>query len=227
LKLYKQLINEKGMSVEQVVNVVEIAIHKLPYMENLYQQAKDEAEKMQRTRQVLVNDISALELKISILDKTAFSCEQECKRKYRELQELVAQKDKIEKLIANIVNGEGYSKLKQIVKENVKVVLSENKQVISLSFMALIQTLKADPQMVKLIQNIPYTNDGEQHKDNNNNITKYLESNKDSILGLAQKNYDKLKNCYITLGVYSFYLCSIYASVYEAYINPFKTFYYM
>ena len=58
--------------------------------------------------------------------------------------------------------------------------------------MALIQTLKADPQMVRLIQNIPYTNDGEQYKDNNNNITKYLESNKDSILGLAQKNYENL-----------------------------------
>jgi DNA-binding CsgD family transcriptional regulator len=35
LKLYKQLIKEKGMSVDQVVNAVEIAIHKLPYMESL------------------------------------------------------------------------------------------------------------------------------------------------------------------------------------------------
>ena len=31
---------------------------------------------------------------------------------------------------------------KQIVKENVKAVLSENKQVISVSFIALFQTLK-------------------------------------------------------------------------------------
>jgi DNA-binding CsgD family transcriptional regulator len=192
LKLYQRLVKKRRMSIEQVVNVVEIAIHKLPYMETLYRQIKDEVDKMEHTRQVLINDIEAKKNKISTLDVIAFSSEQECKRKYHELQELVAQKDKIEKLIANIVNGEGYSKLKQIVKENVKVVLSENKQVISLSFVALIQTLKADPQMVKLIQNIPYTNDGEQYKDNNNNITKYLESNKDSILGLAQKNYENL-----------------------------------
>jgi len=45
------------MSIDKVVNVVEIAIHKLPYMENLYRQARDQAEKMQRTIQRLANDI--------------------------------------------------------------------------------------------------------------------------------------------------------------------------
>ncbi len=80
LKLYKELIKKRRMSIEQVVNVVEIAIHKLPYMESLYGQAKGEAEKMQRTIQRLANDISALELKISILDKIALYSEQECKR---------------------------------------------------------------------------------------------------------------------------------------------------
>ncbi|HEX6029018.1 MAG TPA: hypothetical protein VFY64_08270, partial [Nitrososphaeraceae archaeon] len=80
-KLYQQLIKKRGMSKAQVVNVVDIAIHKLPYMESLYRQAKDQAEKMQCTRQELANDIGALEYKISILDKTAFSIEQECKRK--------------------------------------------------------------------------------------------------------------------------------------------------
>jgi hypothetical protein len=39
-KLYKELIKKRGMSIEELVNVVEIAIHKLPYMENLYGQAK-------------------------------------------------------------------------------------------------------------------------------------------------------------------------------------------
>ena len=39
-KLYEELIKKKRMSIAQVVNVVEIAIHKLPYMESLYQQAK-------------------------------------------------------------------------------------------------------------------------------------------------------------------------------------------
>jgi hypothetical protein len=68
------------MGIEQVVNAVDIAIHKLPYIESLYEQVKDQIDKMQHTRQRLVNDIRALERKISILDKTAFSCEQECKK---------------------------------------------------------------------------------------------------------------------------------------------------
>jgi hypothetical protein len=46
--------------------------------------------------------------------------------------------------------------------------------------------------MVKLIQNMPSANDNEQYKDNNNNITKYLELNDDRILNLAEKNYENL-----------------------------------
>jgi hypothetical protein len=192
LKLYKRLIKEKGMNIEQVVNAVDIAIHKLPYMESLYKQIKEEVNKLQYTRQSLVNDIEERKNKISFLDKIAFTSEQECKRTEQRIHELTAQKYIIEKLIANISNGEDYSKLKQIAKENVKGALAENRKLISISFVALIQTLKADPQMVKLIQNIPSANDGEQNKDNDINISQYFESNKDSILGLAEKNYENL-----------------------------------
>jgi hypothetical protein len=178
------------MSIEKVVNAVDIAANKLPYMESLYKQLKDEVDKLQYIRQGLLNDIAALKYKISILDKTAFSCEQDCKRKEQEIKELDDKKDRLEKFMANILNGEDYSKLKQFIKENVKAVLSENKQLISISFVALIQTLKADPQMVNLIQNMPSTNDGE-HTDNNN-ITQYFESNKDRLLDLAEKHYENL-----------------------------------
>jgi hypothetical protein len=81
LKLYKQLIKEKGMTIEQVGNIVEIAIYKLPHMESLYKQLKDEVDKLQYIRQGLLNDIAALKYKILILDKTAFSIEQDSKRK--------------------------------------------------------------------------------------------------------------------------------------------------
>jgi hypothetical protein len=57
---------------------------------------------------------------------------------------------------------------------------------------ALIQTLKDDPEMVKLIQNITGANDGGQYKDNHINITQYFESNKDRILNLGEKNYENL-----------------------------------
>ena len=92
------------------------------------------------------------------------------------MQELTDKKDRIQKLIANILNNddECYSKLKHIIKKNVKAVLAEKRVLISISFAALIQTLKADPQMDKLIQNIPTANNGEQHKDNDKSITNTL-----------------------------------------------------
>jgi hypothetical protein len=105
-KLYQQLMKKRGMSIAQVVNVVEIAIHKLPYMESLYKQLKDEVERLQYIRQGLLNDIAALKYKISILDKTAFSIEQDCKRMEQRVQELADKNDRIEKLIANIMNDD-------------------------------------------------------------------------------------------------------------------------
>jgi beta-lactam-binding protein with PASTA domain len=60
------------------------------------------------------------------------------------------------------------------------------------SFAAIIQTLKSDPELVNVIHKIPTTNDSEQRKDIDINITKYLESNKNNILDLAEKNYEDL-----------------------------------
>jgi spore cortex formation protein SpoVR/YcgB (stage V sporulation) len=193
LKLYKELIKKRRMSIEQVVNAVEIAIHKLPYMETLYRQAKEEVEKMQRTIQRLANDIEERKNRISLLDRIAFTSEQDGKRTQQQVQELTAKKDRLERLIANILNGEDYSKAKQITIENIKAILSDNKKLISISFVALIQTLKTDPQMIKLIHNIPSADDGE-HIDNNdnNNIIKYLEFNKDRLSDLAEKHHENL-----------------------------------
>jgi hypothetical protein len=188
LKLYR-LTKEKGMTIEQVVNVVNTAVNRLPYIESLYKQVTHEVDKLQSTREGLINHIEALKYKLSILDKAALSSEEERKKIEQQLQVLTAQKDRLEKWIANVSNND---ELKQIVKENVKAALSENKQVISIAFIALIQTLKADPEMVKLIYNIPRVNDGEQPEENNNNITKYLESNKDNILDLTEKHYENL-----------------------------------
>jgi hypothetical protein len=46
--------------------------------------------------------------------------------------------------------------------------------------------------MVKLIYSSSTANNGEQHKDNDINITKYLEFNKDKILNLTEKHYENL-----------------------------------
>ena len=188
LKFFR-LMKEKHMNIAQVIYAVDIASNRLPYMESLYEQAKDEVNKMQQTRQGLSNDIDALEHKISILDKIAFSSEQECKKIEQQLQELTLEKDRIEKLIADIPYND---KIKQMVKENVKAVISENKQVISIAITALLQTLRSDPQMIDTIYKILAVNDLEQDEDISNNAIGYFEVNKDRILDLTEKNYENL-----------------------------------
>jgi hypothetical protein len=68
------------MSIENVVNAIDIAVHKLPYMISLYKQSKDEADKMQHTRQHLLHHIESLNY------ETAFSIGQQRKvQKYKRL----------------------------------------------------------------------------------------------------------------------------------------------
>ncbi len=178
------------MTTDHVTNAVEIDIHKLPYMEDLYKQVIHEVDNLQCLSQELINHIEALKYKLSILDKTALSAEQERKRIEQQLQELIDKKNRLEKWIANISNNE---ELKQIVKENVKAVLSNNKILISTAFAAIIQRLRTDPQMANLIYSIPINaNNGEQHKDSNNNSIECIEANKDRLLDLAQKHFGNL-----------------------------------
>ncbi|MDQ3868327.1 MAG: hypothetical protein M3250_02070 [Thermoproteota archaeon] len=63
LKLYKELIKTRGMSIEQVDNAVDIATHKLPHTESLYLQARDETQKMQYTMQHFSNEAVVLNIK--------------------------------------------------------------------------------------------------------------------------------------------------------------------
>jgi hypothetical protein len=90
---------------------------------------------------------------------------------------------------------------------------------------ALIQTIKADPQMVKLIHNIPGANDGEQYKDNNYNIINYLELNKDRILNLGKKNHENLveeltNNAIDTAATYSNSKLSLPSSSSSTFFTP-------
>ena len=88
-----------------------------------------------RTIQRLQNDIEARKNKISLIDKIAFSSEQECKLTEQRVQELTAQNDRLEKFVANILRryNEVYLKLKQFVT----AVLSDNKILLSTPFVAL------------------------------------------------------------------------------------------
>jgi transposase len=60
-ELYNELVLKRGMSYEKVANLVDIALNKLPYMENLFEQAKWAADKQQERFDSLGNRIRSLD----------------------------------------------------------------------------------------------------------------------------------------------------------------------
>jgi hypothetical protein len=52
-KLYEELVVKRGMSIEQVANIVDIALYKLPNIEGVFEIAKREADRMQEKRNYL------------------------------------------------------------------------------------------------------------------------------------------------------------------------------
>jgi hypothetical protein len=98
-KLYKELIKKKRMSIEQVANVIEIAIDKLPYMESLYEQVKDQVDKMQRTIQRLENYSHTLNDEIASARALLNSYHVLCERKRQEAENLNNEISRLEALV--------------------------------------------------------------------------------------------------------------------------------
>ena len=69
LKLFDELAVNRGMSIEQIANVVEISLHKLPNMESLYDRAKREVERLEEKRDYLLFNISSLKKELAEEEK--------------------------------------------------------------------------------------------------------------------------------------------------------------
>jgi predicted DNA-binding protein YlxM (UPF0122 family) len=67
LKLFDELALKRGMSIEQIANVVEISLHKLPYMESLYDQAKREVDRLEEKRDYMLFNIDSLKKELAQL----------------------------------------------------------------------------------------------------------------------------------------------------------------
>jgi hypothetical protein len=68
-KLFEELVVKRGMSIEQIANIVDIALHKLPYIECLFEIAKKEADRMQEKSDCLSKDIISLRKELIELEE--------------------------------------------------------------------------------------------------------------------------------------------------------------
>ena len=145
LKLYR-LMKEKGMSIDQVANAVDIAIHKLPYMETLYRQVKDEVDKMQRTRQEMENNLHTLNDEIASAKALLNSYYTLCERKREEAENLNNERSRLEALVSRFKsNDEEYLKINQRVQEEVRNVLTGGKVLLQFALAAILEAFRRNP----------------------------------------------------------------------------------
>ncbi|HEY3526325.1 MAG TPA: helix-turn-helix domain-containing protein [Nitrososphaeraceae archaeon] len=69
LKLFDELAVNRGMSIEHIANVVEISLHKLPYMESLHDQVKREVDRLEEKRDYMLFNINSLKKELSEEEK--------------------------------------------------------------------------------------------------------------------------------------------------------------
>jgi hypothetical protein len=145
LKIYR-LIKEKGMTIDQVVNAVDIAIHKLPYMESLYEQLNEQVDNTQRTRQQSENYLHNLKEEIASSKELLKSYTNSCERKRQEAKTLNNDISRLETVISRFKsNNEEYLKIEKTVEQKVKSVLTDNKQILQFALASVIEAIRRNP----------------------------------------------------------------------------------
>ena len=146
LKLYRQLIKQRGMSIDQVVNAVDIAANRLPYMEDLYKQTKDEVDKMHRTVQQMENYLHSVNDEIASSKELLKSYTLSCEHKRQEAKTLNNDISWLENIISRFKNdNEEYLKIKKTVEEEVRSVLTDGKVLLQFALASIIEAGRRNP----------------------------------------------------------------------------------
>jgi transposase len=122
LKLYR-LSKAKGMRVQQVVNLLEIANTDLPDIQHRYERLKREVSTLEFNKQQSHKAMAYLNNQIEMKSKALTSYHVSCIRERREIENLYNEKTRIENLVTQFKNNnKEYSKIKQAAEEKVNDV---------------------------------------------------------------------------------------------------------
>ena len=201
------------MSSEQVVNAVDIAIHKLPYMESLYKQLKDEVDKMQRTRQQLENYLHKLKEEIASTKELLNSYSSSCERKRQEAENLNKEILRLETIVSRLQNNnEEYLKINKTVEEEVSRVLIDSKVLLQFALASVIEAIRRNTgKYNNLLFND--TSASSTSTPPQGSLLSHIEGDRDIILEEANKLYDSLlhyfTNSIMANAAWSFFLLFI------------------
>jgi transposase len=151
LKLFK-LAKRKGMSVRQVVNLLETANNDLPVLEGRFKRLGNDTSMLQFQKRIDERNLYQLNNQIASTAKLLNSFRISCISERREIENLHNEKIRLETIVTGFKNNnEEYLKIKQIAEETVKGVLTNGKLLLQFATFSVIESLRSNPELYNFV----------------------------------------------------------------------------
>jgi hypothetical protein len=141
-----ELAKAAGMNVQHVNRLLEIANNDLPAVELRYERLKREAATLEFDRANSARDFQQLNEHLIMMRKTRDSVRLDYEKEMDRLRYLQQQRMKLEAGVRHFENNnEEYAKIKKTVEEKVRSILSDQKMVLKLGLLSLIESMRKEP----------------------------------------------------------------------------------
>jgi hypothetical protein len=190
LRLYR-LSKAKGMGVQQVVNLLEIANTDLPDIQCRYERIKREVNTLEFNKQQSHRTMAYFNNQIETQRNALTSYRISCIRQRRKIEKLYNEKARLEALVTGFKNNnEDYLKIKQAAEEKVKDVLTNGKLILKFATFSVIESLRSNPELYNFVIH-----------DNSNNTPISYGSNYPSsmLLGRQEQQQQSFNDSYTAL----------------------------
>jgi hypothetical protein len=151
LKLYR-LSRAKGMGVNQVVNVLEIANEDLPDIQCRYERLKREVSTLEFNKQQSRKAMAYFNNQIETQRKALTSYRVSSIRERRQIEKLYNEKARLEALVTQFKsNNEEYVKIKQAAYQEVKSLLTDSKVLLKFAAFSVIESLRSNSELCNFV----------------------------------------------------------------------------
>jgi hypothetical protein len=145
LRLYK-CSKAAGLDIENTVNLLRIANNDLPEVENRYNRIKKEVVHLKYRISSSERTMDNIENKIGISSQTLDSYRISCEQERSKLESLHEEKVGLRRMVRRFKrHNEEYLKIKKTVEQEVTQFLLGGKELLSLAFYSLMESMRKDP----------------------------------------------------------------------------------
>src|SRR5215216_7767804 len=152
LKLYRSS-RAKGMGVQQVVNLLEIANNDLPSIEERLKTLRNDISMLQFQKRIDERNLYQLNNQIASTTKLLTSFRISCIRERREIEDLHNEKARLEAIVTGFKssNEEYLNRIKQAAYEEVRSVLNGSKLILKFATLSVIESLRRNSELCNFV----------------------------------------------------------------------------